>query len=109
MTTIFTENSWLLILLILWVLPWKGVALWRAARNGDRGWFVAIFLLNTLAILDIIYIFAFSKNKKKKEAVSDSEVSGADNNQPDGDQEAENSEKRNFSLKKLLKKFKDKK
>ncbi len=51
-------------LAILWTLPWKGVALWRAAGNKHKWWFVALFLLNTLAILEIIYIFAFSRKGK---------------------------------------------
>ena len=57
------QNNLALILMALWVLPWKGWALWRAARLGDKWWFVAILVLNTLAILDIIYIFAISKRK----------------------------------------------
>jgi uncharacterized membrane protein YccC len=52
-----------ILLLVLWTLPWKGVALWRAAGNKHLGWFIAIFLLNTLAILEIIYIFGFSRKK----------------------------------------------
>ena len=54
---------WVFILLMLWTVPWKGVALWKAAGNKHLGWFIAIFLLNTLAILEIIYIFGFSKKK----------------------------------------------
>lgn len=50
-------------LAVLWQAPWKGVALWKAARNRHIGWFIAIFILNTMAILEIIYIFAFSKKK----------------------------------------------
>ncbi len=50
--------------LMLWTIPWKGVALWKAAKNGHTGWFVAILLLNTLAILEIIYILGFSKKRK---------------------------------------------
>ena len=56
--------SWLLILAVLWTLPWKGVALWRAARNTHRWWFAALLLINTLAILEIIYIFGFSKKRQ---------------------------------------------
>ncbi len=55
---------WIMLPLMLWTLPWKGVALWKAAKNGHKGWFVAILLLNTLAILEIIYIVGFSKKKK---------------------------------------------
>lgn len=58
-----TTFSFLILLAVLWQVPWKGVALWRAARNSHMGWFVAILLLNTLAILEIIYIFALSKRK----------------------------------------------
>jgi hypothetical protein len=50
---------------LFWTIPWKAIALWRAARNRDRIWFGAIFLIQTLAILEIIYIFFFSKKNKK--------------------------------------------
>ena len=53
-----------LLLILAWVLPWKGVALWKAAKNGHKKWFIALFLLNTLALLEIIYIFVFSKKKE---------------------------------------------
>ena len=56
-------NQWLLWLIVIWVLPWKGVALWRTAKNTHRAWFIAMLVLNTLAILEIIYIFYFSKPK----------------------------------------------
>lgn len=59
-------NIWVLIALTVWVLPWKGVALWKASRQGDRNWFIAILILNTLAILEILYIFYFSKKKITK-------------------------------------------
>jgi hypothetical protein len=48
-------------LIIAWVLPWKGVALWKAARLHHKGWFTAILILNTLAILEIVYIFFVAK------------------------------------------------
>jgi hypothetical protein len=55
----------LFIVLSLWTIPWKGVALWKAGKNGDLAWFIAMYLLNTLAILEIIYIFGFSNKDKK--------------------------------------------
>lgn len=61
-----TENSWIILSLILWVLPWKAVALWRAVKNNHKGWFIALLLLNTLAVLEIVYIFVFSKKKDKQ-------------------------------------------
>ncbi len=61
------ENPWLILLIMLWVLPWKGYALWRASKNSHNKWFIVLFLINTLAILDIIYIFVINKkiNLKK--------------------------------------------
>lgn len=53
----------ILVPIFVWTLPWKGVALWKAARNGHKKWFIALLVLNTLAILEIIYIFYFSKPK----------------------------------------------
>ena len=59
------ENLWIAIIVIaLWTLPWKAWALWRAAHRDDKWWFVAIFLINSLAILEILYIFIFSKRKE---------------------------------------------
>ena len=54
------------ILIVLWSLAWKGWALWKAARLGHRGWFIALLLINTAGILDILYIYIFSKSKPKK-------------------------------------------
>jgi methionyl-tRNA synthetase len=45
----------------LWSLFWKGTALWRAARNGDGIWFIIMLLVNTLGILEIIYLFGVAK------------------------------------------------
>lgn len=58
----------ILFLILAWTIPWKGVALWKAAKNSHKGWFIALFLLNTLAILEIIYIFYFSRRKNKTSA-----------------------------------------
>jgi hypothetical protein len=60
----FLENPWLIWVILLWVLPWKGVALWKAARQESKVWFIVFLLINTLAILEILYIFIFSQKKK---------------------------------------------
>jgi methionyl-tRNA synthetase len=52
--------AWIFVLAAVWSLVWKGMALWRAARNRSVTWFVALLVINTLGILDILYIFAFS-------------------------------------------------
>ena len=58
--------SIIIILATLWVLPWKGFALWKAARKKHIVWFIVLLIVNTLAILEILYIFWFSKLKYKK-------------------------------------------
>jgi len=59
--TFLSTHQWIFILAAIWTIPWKGVALWRAARNQSVAWFVVLLIINTLGILEIIYIFAFSK------------------------------------------------
>ena len=56
---------WTLMAVQLWELPWKSVALWKAARNKHLGWFVALMLVHLAGLIDIIYIFYFSETKKK--------------------------------------------
>ena len=63
MEALVTEFWWVLIIAVLWTLPWKMVALWKVARRGERGWFVALFFINMLAILEIFYIFVVTKRK----------------------------------------------
>jgi len=54
----------ILLFIAIWTIPWKGMALWRAARNGQRAWFLILLVVNTLAILEILYIFLFSKKNE---------------------------------------------
>ncbi len=53
-----------IILIVAWTLAWKGFALWRAAELREKNWFIALFLLNTLGILDIIYLFVLTRGYK---------------------------------------------
>jgi len=55
-----------MLLILAWTLPWKGVALWKAARNGAKWWYIALLVVNTLAILEILYIFVFSKKSQNQ-------------------------------------------
>ena len=59
------NSNWLYLVLI-WVLPWKGVALWKAAKNSQKKWFIALLIVNTLALLEIVYIFYFSSKREKQ-------------------------------------------
>lgn len=48
---------------VVWVIYWKGRALWKAARENDLKWFIALLIINTAGILEILYIYVFGKNK----------------------------------------------
>lgn len=56
-------------ILLVWVLAWKGLALWRAAERKHLYWFIAMLVINVGGVLEILYYFIFSKKKfgKKKE------------------------------------------
>jgi hypothetical protein len=55
----------LLVLFVLWSLVWKGLALWKSARHNHLGWFIALLIINTGGILEILYIYVFAKRMKK--------------------------------------------
>jgi len=58
------QNPNVILLLVLWVLPWKGWALWKAAQQSSKVWFIVLLIVQTVGILEILYIFVFSKQKK---------------------------------------------
>jgi hypothetical protein len=49
--------------ILIWSLLWKGLALWNAAKNNQRNWFIAILIVNMVGILEIIYLFRFAKKR----------------------------------------------
>jgi hypothetical protein len=58
------QFMYLLFILLLWDLFWRGIALWKAARESQKYWFLALLILNTVGILPILYIFIFKKGRK---------------------------------------------
>jgi len=58
------DNTAILIIVALWTLPWKGIALWKSARRKELGWFIALLVVNLVGILEILYIFVFSKRNE---------------------------------------------
>lgn len=56
--------GFLILLLLAWSLVWKGLALWQAARKGEKIWFVVFLAVNTLGILEILYLYVFSRKAK---------------------------------------------
>jgi len=64
-TFLNTRNIWLIIIAIIWILTWKGYALWTASRHHHKGWFIALLIINTFAVLDIFYLFYIAKKTPK--------------------------------------------
>jgi hypothetical protein len=50
-------------IIIIWTIFWKGLALWHAGRRGQPWWFVIMLVVNTVGILEIIYLFGVLKLK----------------------------------------------
>lgn len=48
-------------LVLAWSLVWKGWALWRGSKNGQKYWFIALLVFNTVGMLEIVYLTFFQK------------------------------------------------
>lgn len=48
-------------ILAIWAIPWKIYAVWLACKRDQKKWFVLLLLINTVGILEIIYIFKVAK------------------------------------------------
>ncbi len=59
----FIQNP-IMMAAIIWSLPWKAVALWKSARRNEKWWFVSFLFLNTVAILEIFYIYIYCRKNK---------------------------------------------
>lgn len=57
------DNPVLLSALLLWSLVWKGLALWHSARRGQLAWYIILLVVNTLGLLEIIYLAFFRRRK----------------------------------------------
>lgn len=71
LSTVFSSTNVVLFNIILlvfvfWSLIWKGIALWKAAQYNSKPWFIVLLILNTLGILEILYIFVFSSKNQGK-------------------------------------------
>ena len=56
--------------LVVWSAVWSGLALWNAARRGEKWWFILFLIVHTAGILEILYLIfvvkLFSSEKIKK-------------------------------------------
>lgn len=49
--------------IIAWAFFWKALALWHSARNDQLGWYIAMVLLQTLGLLELIYLLFFRRKR----------------------------------------------
>lgn len=59
-----------IVIAIAWTALWSGIALYRAGHDRAVGWFILLFVVHTLGILDIVYIFAVSLRRKRTDLVT---------------------------------------
>ena len=55
------KNPALAIILMLWLLFWKGYSLWKAASKRQLVWFIILLMINTMGLLEIAYIFYLNR------------------------------------------------
>lgn len=55
------KYPFLLSLIMLWSLFWKGNALWHAARRRHLTWFILLLVVNTMGLLEIAYLYYLHK------------------------------------------------
>lgn len=60
-----TVDPILMFLLFAWSVVWKGIALWKAAKDNQKNWFISLLVLNTVGILEIAYLLYYAKHKIK--------------------------------------------
>ena len=51
----------ILVILLVWTIPWKIYAVWLSAKRNQKIWFVVLLIVNTFGILEIIYIFKIAE------------------------------------------------
>ena len=59
-------SMWILCIVLIWTTIWKGIALWKSGRHGQMVWFIVLLVVNTVGILDIIYILFFQRKERRK-------------------------------------------
>lgn len=50
-----TQNEFIVVL-VIWDIIWRGLALWHSARKNQLFWFLPLLVINSIGILPIIYL-----------------------------------------------------
>jgi hypothetical protein len=58
-------NALLIVVITIWDIIWRGMALWNSAKRNESVWFVALLIINSLGILPIIYLLIKRKAELK--------------------------------------------
>jgi len=58
------ELNPLIVIIAVWNFVIKALALYRAGSLQQKGWFVALLLINTVGILELVYLLSISKRKR---------------------------------------------
>lgn len=75
---LFTIGAILFFVLMIAIMALKGYSLWISARRDDKGWFVALLLLNTFGILELVYLYFVADIWNKKPKVNNEANKSAD-------------------------------
>lgn len=67
-----------IIILAIWSLVWKGLALWHASQRRQLNWFIVILVLNTIGILEIVYLFIIVKIHRSMKKTTEPERENED-------------------------------
>lgn len=62
-------NPMIMYPLLIWSILWKGLALWRSARMNHKGWFIALLIINTVGIFEIVYLIVTRKRYRSIEGL----------------------------------------
>ena len=54
----------LIVIIAVWNFVIKALALYRAGSLQQKGWFVALLLINTVGILELVYLLSISKRRR---------------------------------------------
>jgi len=66
----------IILLVVVWDLIWKMIALWKSARRDQKVWFIFLAIINSVGILPIIYLLLYKDQPENVvESVSDYKIS----------------------------------
>lgn len=58
-----SARSLMFTIILIWSTFWKGIALWNSARNKQKYWFVALLVINTIGIFEILFLAFFKRDR----------------------------------------------